>query len=52
MVVYRIVDGLIDEYAYMYNDVWNWDNDDGLFNGYVHVWKYMMIVIDDKHDIT
>jgi len=37
--------------VHVYNDVWNCD-DDGLVNGYDHVWKYMMIVIDHKHDIT
>jgi len=27
---------------HVYNDVWNYD-DDGLINGYEHVWKYMMV---------
>jgi len=39
----------------VYNFVWNCDDDDDddwLVNGYDHVWKYMMIVIDHEHDIT
>lgn len=33
---------------HVYNDVWNYDNDYGFFNGYEHVWKYMKIVIDHE----
>jgi len=35
----------------MYNDVWNYD-DDGLFNGFEHVWEYMTVIIGHRHDIT
>jgi len=36
---------------HVYNVVWNCDGDDGFVNDYEHVWKYMMIVIDHKHDV-